>query len=394
VGYYGPRMRPGVLALSTRLVACLAGAAASTPSPGRAEGPSYVARLETGAEHDTNPARLEKLDGEAPGPIVASMAGRAALSLDVAAPLAAGQALSLSGGLATKAFLREEARGEDVLVAQASLAHALALGDRTALSLSFGYYDVFQRAGTIEAARDFRSVAPALRLDRALGLGRLSLGGGFRWFSFKPSGDFSFSGPTGALGYRRSIVADALGEDGATGADWEWSVTLLGELRRFEGPPCPSAEMCLSRDDPRRRRDHFGLAQIELTRTGDALVGAGAALHGNLSNSFGEELLRLLGHARAVVWLPGALTLSGRGELVLTRYADGLPLARNELTGTPLVSIEDEGRSTLRLELARSFAGRFEAGARYTLYLNAFASGPVEYRRQSFLLFVAAILED
>jgi hypothetical protein len=63
------------------------------------------------------------------------------------------------------------------------------------------------------------------------------------------------------------------------------------------------------------------------------------------------------------------------------------------VAGLPSASIEDESRSTFRLDIARLFQGNFEIGARYVIYTSAPASDAVDYRRQT-LLFYFAFLGD
>jgi len=73
-----------------------------------------------------------------------------------------------------------------------------------------------------------------------------------------------------------------------------------------------------------------------------------------------------------------------------------LPLAQvvqDPNAGAPLVSIEDENRSTLRIELARPLAQGFEIGARYVIYSSFPSRGSVDYRRQTALLYLAVFEE-
>jgi hypothetical protein len=93
------------------------------------------------------------------------------------------------------------------------------------------------------------------------------------------------------------------------------------------------------------------------------------------------------------VLLPWQLALSTRAELVATRYRDEVPLAWNTMTGMPQATIEDESRSTLRAELVRPAGRHLDVGGRYTLYTNELRAGPIEFRRQTFLLFVAFVAE-
>jgi hypothetical protein len=62
--------------------------------------------------------------------------------------------------------------------------------------------------------------------------------------------------------------------------------------------------------------------------------------------------------------------------------------------GTPRISIEDESRSTLRIELARPLSANVEIGTRYTLYTSAPSSGPLDFRRQTVLLYLALLREN
>jgi hypothetical protein len=355
-------------------------------APVRAEPARFALRLEAGGEYDSNAGRVERVDGAtAPKPIVGAPVGRLVLTSELAAPLGNRHVLSLFASAAGKSFRRAEARSEDVLVVEASGGWTFQAGDRTALGLHGAYYDVFQRRGP--EARDFRSTTPTLRLEQGVGEGSFSLGAGYRWLTYKPEAQLDFAGPTAFLLYRHLLPGDA----GTGGADWEWSGGLAAELRDFTGTRCLDVTACPGPVEAGRRRDQFWMFHLEATRTGAFLAGAGLAFHGNLSNSYGEQLLRGLAHVRAVFLLPADLSLSARIELVATRYGDAVPLARNLLTGTPLVSIEDESRSTARVELARPFGRHVDAGLRYTLYTNELAGGPVHYRRQTALLFLAVL---
>jgi hypothetical protein len=350
----------------------------------RADSPRYELRVELGGEYDSNPGRIEEVEGRpASPPIQGSPLGRFVLAGDAAGTLAGRHALSLSLGLAGKAFTRSAARDENVLVGQASAGWSVLLGGRTSLGVTGSYYDVGQRRSL--EARDFRSLTPALRLDQGLGAaGQLSIGGGYRWFTYKPEPDFDFAGPSAFVQYRQLAPAEQPG-----GADWEWSAGLSAEARGFAGVRCTGIDSCPGPPTAGQRRDQFLVAHLEATRTGTFLAGAGLAADGNASNSYGEAVIRGLVHLRAVFSLPGDLLLSARAELVAARYRDAVPLARAVVPGTPQTTIEDERRSTLRLEAVRPLSPHVDLGARYTFHTNEIAAGPVRFRRQTFLLFVA-----
>jgi hypothetical protein len=376
------RMRASIA--TATFIFCLAGAA----SGARAGEVRYDWRLEDGAEYDSNPARSEHLSGAPAQPTVpGSPLVRIVASGNLAAPLGEHNALALSGAFGGKWFTAEEARAENVLVAQASASDGVRLAQRSQLAIGAAYYDVFQRR-SIDLP-DFRSLAPSVRFEQALGASMsASLALGYRWFTFKPDDAFSFSAPTAMLSFRQVVAGDLMNGD----ADWEWSAGGSVEARGFHGPACTD-DGCADGPSVQRHTDHFWIGHAELTRVGSWLLGGGAAVHFNQSNSFGESLLRGLFHVRAVVPLPWQLSLSLRGELVATRYSDPLTFPQ-PVAGLPSASMEDESRSTARVELARVFDRHLELGARYVFYTSAPTSSTVEYRRQTLLVYLAFLQGD
>jgi hypothetical protein len=361
------------------------GLAVPTARMTHAEESRYDWRLEDGCEYDTNPGRIEKIEGKPSQPMPPSSAlARLVASGSFATELGSRNTLAVFGAFGGKWFAAERARGTNVLVAQASASDAVRVWGRAQAAAAVSYYDVFQRR-SLEVP-DFRSLTPSLRLEQPLARTLfLSVGGGYRWFTYKPDHAFSFGAPTAFLLVRHIIPGDILSD----AADWEWSAGGSFEARGFEGSACTAAG-CMG-DGP-RHRDRFWIAHAEWSRTGSWLFASGAAVHVNQSNSYGEQLLRGLLHLRAVVPLPGELSLSMRGELVLTRYRDPLTFLQ-PVAGLPSASIEDESRSTARVELARVFDSRFEIGARYVYYTSAPTSGAVDYRRQTVLLYFAFLDE-
>jgi len=356
--------------------------------PARAQAVRYSLRAEVAAEYDSNPGRIERIAGEPTGrseDITGSPVGRLVLAGDLAAALGTRQTVSLFASLAGKRFGRAEVRDEDVVVAEATGSWNVQAADRTTVGLVGAYAEAFQRQ-SIER-RDFQTLSPTLRLDQGVGQGGLlSAGIGYRWLHYKPDASFDFQGPSAFASYRHAWPGDS----GA--ADWEWSGGATAELRSFTGTRCLE-DQCPGPSDAGARQDQFWTAHTEITRTGTFLAGGGLAVHGNVSNSFGEPLLRGLVHLRAVVLLPAELSLSARAELVVAHYLDGLPLVRDAMNPARDVNLEGENRSTVRLELARPFGKHLDAGVRYTLYTNELGSTPVHYRRQTAMLFIAVLAE-
>jgi hypothetical protein len=357
----------------------------------RADSARHDLRVELGTEYDSNPDRAEQIANYAPplpqaGP---SPLLRLVASGNWASALGQSGALALSGAVAGKRFFDQAARGDDVLVGQAGANGTLRVAGRTILGATGSYYDAFQR-GPVDR-RDFRSLAPALRIEQGFArAAQLTLGGGYRWFTFKPDGNFSFAGPTAFVTARQMFPGNL--ERGE--ADWEWTAGASLEWRGFEGLACTSADCTAQSSSPPHRLDRFWVSHVELTRTTAFLLAAGAALHLNQSNSYGEGLVRGVFHARAVVPLPWALSFSSRADLVATHYWNSLLLAQADPNaGAPLVSIEDENRSTLRIEVSRPLGQGFEIGARYVIYSSFPGGGSVDYRRQTALLYLAVFDE-
>jgi hypothetical protein len=349
----------------------------------------YAFRLEGGVEHDSNPARLETLTGVPsdraiePSPALRLVAGG-----DVAASLGP-HVLALTAGLAGKRFFLESARLEDLAIAEGRLSASFRLVPGWAAALGGSYYDVYQRADTLGDARDFRAFSPTLRLEHSRESASFALTAGWRWFTFKPERAFDFQGPSLVLGFRQTLLgAPDDPELPAVGAQWDLSASVSLEQRAFAVGRCPTLETCPAPDQSELRRDRFWSGQVDVTRTGSVLLGAGLVMGINNSNSYGESLARLAGSARAVVLLPWQLSLAGRAELVATRYREAVPVGHNAMTGM-FVNIEDEGRSTVRLELVRPIPAGLEAGVRYTFYAETPGTGTVRFRRQLLLAYLA-----
>ena len=364
-------MRAGIAIVPLLVLAALSSAQAS---PGQYEG-----RIELGGEYDTNPTRVEQVSGlpVTQPSLVARLVGMGSY----ATRLSDRFLLSLSAGVGGKRFSSPAVAGEDVLVAHSQDMLGLRLDPRSSLFLSVGYYEAFQR--NQRESRAFRSLAPMARWERYLGeSSHLVLGAGFRDFVFKSDGAFSFRAPTFLAQFRQGFPGDVLAGE----ADWEWSGQASLEVRRFAGPAC-SERLCEG-----HQSDQFATGQFEVARVAGILLGAGVGMHLNRSNAFGQSLTRGILHLRAVIPLPLSLSLSSRIEAVRTQYREKVTVLV-PVSGNASASIEDESRSSLRVELSRVFGEGLEIGARYAYYTSAASSGGMEFHRQTILLYLAAIAE-
>ena len=118
----------------------------------------------------------------------------------------------------------------------------------------------------------------------------------------------------------------------------------------------------------------------------------GYALHWNGSNSYGEALIRHLATVRVAAPLPLQVYLAARAELIIASYQDPIAVGRDPTTAQ-LLSIDDENRSSLRVDLSRalSSSGGVLLLARYTLYVNELGvqAAATRYQRQTAMLSLA-----
>ncbi|MES1207925.1 MAG: hypothetical protein ABUS79_18480 [Pseudomonadota bacterium] len=382
------------------LLVTAAAARAQEDAPPETE--RLTVRGEAGLEIDNNAHRTEIVAGAQNPPLVVSLVQRLVLSGALSDTIAEGQVVSMGATLAGKIFDAAAAADEDVAIAQTSLAWQKSLGSVGALTLSGAYYEAFQRASVSLAAaverRDFRSLAPAVQLTWAAAEHLdLSVTGGYRWFVFKPDRDFDFQAPTAGVELRWARQPDR-------GADWEATFGAAYEYRTFGGPAlttdCPIAPpnmvpFGLACSGPNTRRDSFAIGHIELTRVGRVLAGVGYALQGNRSNSYGETVIRNAVSARVALRLPGLLMLAARGDLLFAHYTEHQVIGQTTIvSGNSIESIDNENRSTVRVDLSRDLTERLRLLARYTFYANEIATGSnLTYRRQTALLSLLLTLD-
>lgn len=357
----------------------------------------FALRLEVGPELDTNANRAERylvVGSVAPDPIPSLLArGTAQGAL---AWSAGPSTLRLSATVAGKLFFGDLARrpepaaqgdrdrtlaAQNVVVIQAAADESVRLGRRLLLGLGGDYYEAFQPLGCPPIAgaadtschRDLRSGAPRLAGTLFVGPVDLALAGGGRLLDWKPDDSFSFRGAFahfGAVAHLRSGPA----ED-----ESEWDLGLSGrfEWRRYLGPRLVGAT------DPgsalaARREDLEGLLTASLAHVGRVLGEVSYTLDYNGSTSYGQSFLRHLLSLKVACDLPGQITATLRVQLVYT----GFTQAATFNAGTPVpVSIEDQNRDTLLLDLERPMGRGFALAGRYTVIRNGSGNAPIDYLR-------------
>src|SRR5882724_4772300 len=268
--------------LSVSIAALLLAAGMRARSSRAGESLRYDLRAELGGEYDDNAHRAEVVQGAPDQPrVVGAPLARAALGGRLSEAIARGQQLALSATLAGKIFTASEARTEDVAIADSSARWRLALGTASGIAAQALYYEAFQRQGddVLAAAdrRDFRSLTPALYVDRRITDNAvLVAGAAYRWFVFKSDLAFDFQAPRGSPDLRWSHDGSPNGDDDGSGADWEVSGGASVEQRGFEGRALPATGMVTAATP--RRSDTFVIGRVDLTRVGAFLAGVGYAI--------------------------------------------------------------------------------------------------------------------
>jgi hypothetical protein len=370
---------------------------AQEPTDETADTEHYQLRSELGVEYDSNAHRAERITTSG-ADLVGSFLQRLVVSGQLIDRITPRHAVAMSATAGAKIFDAQPARSESVAIAQSSLMWRAGLGPRTWLTPLGSYYEAFQSWGPegdpAGERRDFRSIASTLELRTALSYNlELGAAAGYRWLVFKPDRNFDFNGPTAGVNMR--WLYDTEGS-----ADWEVRAGAALEYRRFGGPahvgmcppdglPCPGTAA---------RDDQFLMAQGEVTRTGRVLLAAGYAFHHNASNSFGETLIRHIAIARVAAALPLGLYLAARADLLFAFYRDPIPVAQATDTmqmvgGKQFATIEDENRSSVRVDLSRDIGAPLRAILRYTFYANELGGNSGTYRRHTLLFSLAFTYE-
>jgi hypothetical protein len=359
-------------------------------------------RVEAGPEYDTNANRAEVYtnppavppgDSPPPGPI-ASFLLRATASGQLA--WAAGPSLlRLQLNVGGKLFFADAARPQDAGVVQAGASEAVRIGKRFALGLGGDYYDAYQWidcptliSGGVPQPdtachRDFRTGSGRLEANLGGSLFDAQLAAGGRFFTWKPDDALSFDGVWGtaqAGAHLRSGNSD-------DGDEAEWDLTLAGrvEWRRYHGPELfsnddPGSPLSPSRDDT----DVLGTAQ--LSYLGPLLAQAAYTIDYDRSNSFGQTYLRHLVTLKVAFELGWKIVATTKVQLVFITYKDPVALTSGMIV--PL-SIEDENRDALVVDLERPIGRGFSLSARYSRFSNGVSTSVLAYERQVVYLGLA-----
>ena len=348
---------------------------------------SWAVRMETGAEADTNVARVETAIGTPPR--IAAGAGRLGARIDYRGLLlGGGYTVNVSGLARMIASSNDELDDENVVLGAAELHWLRPIAGRP---ISVGVHataaDSFAMLGGV-GARTFRNLGG----DAMVVLGRgddhhLTLGVGGRDFVYKPvlpNGEphmFDWRGPVA------SAQLDAnLWQTSDHTENLELAASFGFEQRSYESKAIANCSPYVQVIDPcsaptaLRRRDRYQRAGVSLTWTGGVVATTSYQLTVVDSNSFGQSLTRQRIAAQVTMELFGKLLATAAATLQIDQYPDGIPIQRS-VEHQVFTNLEDENRSSLQILLARPLSGAWSVEARGALWRDFASIAAAKFRR-------------
>jgi hypothetical protein len=346
--------------------------------------------LSIGPEYDSNANRAEIVHGDtmAPDSPTGSFLIRSTGTLRFAWKTDY-NVLRLSIGGGGKLYFNPDVFDQDVFALSLSGEERVRVARFMNLAFVGDYYDAFQLPVAPFRARDFRSgsaVGRVYLLDR---LGEVALSGGYRGFQYKPDPYFNFE-----AGQATAYAVARLNFGANDDHELDVAASYHVERRFFPGviemidqsrleclPGRPFQDTCLVAGTT-KRSDWWHEGGFELTYVGPVLVGVGYGLQLNLSNSFGQSLLRQLVTLKLAYRFPWQLYATLKAQLFVTRYLDPVLLDTNIATQT-FITIDDENRNAVIVDLERPLGGSGLAlNARYSVFTNELTASPVSFLRQ------------
>jgi hypothetical protein len=318
--------------------------------------------LSLGTEYDTNANRAEvttdNLTPDTPTPsFLLRTTAQAGLTWRKGANL-----LRTSFGGGGKVYFNPEVFDQDVLVVQAGLDDRVRVARFLHLSIAGEYYDAWQLDYGQNRHFDFRNGWAVLRTHFVDRVGEVTFSGGFRGFEYKPNSKYDFDA---AQANASAITRIHFGTDDEHELDLYASYHVE---RRFFSSLRDSAQQADA--GPGDRRDWFHEGGLELTYVGPLLALVGYSVQLNLSNSFGQSLLRNIVTLKVAYRFPWSLYATAKAQIYFTQYLDS-ELLTPSLASQTFITIEDENRNNVIVDLERPIRSTGLAViARYSVFTN------------------------
>jgi hypothetical protein len=343
--------------------------------------------LSLGPEYDSNANRAEIVAGaESPDQPTGSFLLRSTGTLRFLWKTDS-NVLRLSVGAGGKLYFEPAVFDQDVFALSLAGEDRVRVARFLHLALLGDYYDAWQLPVAPFRARDFRSGSAVGRVYFFDRLGEVALSGGYRGFQYKPDPYFNFQAGQ-ATAYAVARLYFGANDD----HELDLAANYHVERRFFPGvielldetqclPGHPFADRCLIAGTA-KRSDWFHEGGAELTYVGPLLVGVGYGVQLNLSNSFGQSLLRQLVTLKLAYRFPWQLYATIKAQLFITRYLDPVLLDTN-ITSQTFITIDDENRNAVIADLERPIGtSGLAVNARYSVFTNELTPSPVSFLRQ------------
>ena len=352
-----------------------------------ADADSWSVRMETGAEADTNVARVETAIGTPPR--IAAGAGRLGAGIGYhGSLLGGGYAVAASGLARMIASSNDALDDENVVLGAVELRWMRPIADRP---ISIGVHataaDSFAMLGGV-GARTFRNLGGDAMVVLGRGDDRLTLGVGSRDFVYKPvlpQGEphmFDWRGPVAG-----AQLDAMLWQTSDRTENLELAAAFGFEQRSYESkaiyncsPANVNVEDPCSAPTALRRRDRYQRAGVSLTWTGGVVATASYQVTVVDSNSFGQSLTRQRITAQVTVELFSKLLATGAATLQIDQYPDGIPIQKS-VEHQVFTNLEDENRSALQILLSRPLSGAWSVEARGALWRDFASIASATFRR-------------
>ncbi len=347
------------------VVTCAALTALVSSAAAQDDGRRVAGSVRAGAEYDDNVFRLEG-DGREGG-----FLSRYFAALDLATRATAQSSVSASLSHGGKFFFDNEQGAADTLLSQVALGYRHRLTEPLGLWVQADLRDRTERV----LKRDYATGGASGGVEAFLGPLSLRVGGGGRFFAFKPNPEASSSNAEGLANASVDV-----------GHGLSLSLGYSAARRAFDTDRFRREDEDVIPVDGELRRDVFHVGQIGAGYRSKRVVAELAYAYSlNTSNSFGQGLRRHALNLTVTAPLPWRLFASLHAELQRTTYDDPVRIDATFL-------VDEDNRNAGVLSLVRAIGEHWEIEGRYSLYLQEFGVGG-NYSRQTFFLAAAYVFE-
>ena len=339
--------------------------------------------FEGGAEEDTNVQRVETGPGLDTHQIESGVV-RIGGKLDRRARIAGGTYAAIMSALA-RMVSSKDASSENVMLFAGELRYLRPVEDRrVSFGVALAGVDAVPITNEV-GARTFANLgADALLVLDGNDDRHLTVGLGWRDFTYKEKDDFSWSGPAASARLDLELWAPSGGT-----RSLELAAFAAFEAREYNStalvdacPPGATPSDSCSAGTSRTRRDRSQRIGVEATYTGRVIATLGYQLTVIDSNSFGQSLIRHRATTSVTRSLPWSMFGTALAILQFDQFVDGL-VVKKDLQRSEFTSLDDENRSSLQLRLGRPVTGAWTVEARGAIWRDLGGSMDTSFRRAS-----------